>query len=110
MREEISDILIFEDDEFNAVLSLGGPLSHVLDKKERSQAVSGFSRVSGDDSPVLISVMSFHGVLLLQSRMEWDFIGEIQDFYESQKYDEKLREKLGEEEPGFADTYFFKKH
>lgn len=102
--------LDFEDSKFDAVLSLGGPLSHVLDEEKRSQAVSDFSRVAETGSPVMVSVMSFHGVLLLQSMMEWSFIEEIEDFYERQKYDEKLREKMGEEEPSFADTYFFKRH
>lgn len=102
--------LDFVNDEFDAVLSLGGPLSHVLEEKGRNDAVSEFSRVAKSESPVIVSVMSFHGVLLLQSRMEWAFIDEIEDFYERQKYDEKLREKMGETEPSFADTYFFRKH
>ena len=102
--------LDFVNDEFDAVISLGGPLSHVLEEEGRNKAVSEFSRVAKPEAPVMVSVMSFHGVLLLQSRMQWGFIEEIQDFYRRQKYDEKLRKKMGEKEPSFADTYFFRRN
>jgi SAM-dependent methyltransferase len=49
--------LSFPDEEFDATLCLGGPLSHVLSESERRQAASELERVTAPDSPVFVSVM-----------------------------------------------------
>lgn len=102
--------LDFNDETFDAVLCLGGPLSHVIDNGERETAANELIRVAKKDHPVFISVMGFYGALLVHVWHEWSFIWEIEDFYDRQKYDEIHREKTGEEDPGFANTYFFKSH
>ena len=102
--------LEFEDETFDAVLCLGGPLSHVIDDEERETAASELIRVAKKDRPVVVSVMGFYGCLMVHVLNQWSFIWEIEDFYERQKYDKEHTEKAGEDEPGFADTYFFKSH
>lgn len=49
--------LPYDDDEFDATLCLGGPLSHVLAEDDRRTAVRELARVTGAESPVFVSVM-----------------------------------------------------
>ena len=100
--------LDFEDEAFDTVLCLGGPLSHVIDDEERETAAAELVRVAKKNSPVLVSVIGFYGALMVHVLNEWGFVWEIEDFYRRQKYDEKHMEETGEEEAGFAETYFFK--
>ncbi|MFO7794237.1 MAG: class I SAM-dependent methyltransferase [Candidatus Nanohaloarchaea archaeon] len=102
--------LDFREEKFDAVLCLGGPLSHVIDDEERDTAANELIRVTKKEHPVFVSVMGFYGCLMIHVLNEWSFIWEIEDFNERQKYDEKHREKAGEDDPGFANTYFFKSH
>jgi len=101
--------LEFEDENFDAVLCLGGPLSHVIDDEEREVAAKELIRVVKTDYPIFVSVMGFYGCLILHVLREWSFVWEIEDYAERQKYDEKHRELTGEEAE-FANTYFFKSH
>ena len=54
----IVDLSRFGDNTFDAVICLGGPLSHVLDKNERDKAISEMIRVAKKDAPIFTSVMS----------------------------------------------------
>lgn len=49
--------LPFEDDQFDAVCCLGGPLSHVVDDDERGTAMAELRRVARPGAPVLVSVI-----------------------------------------------------
>ncbi|WP_458204932.1 class I SAM-dependent methyltransferase [Haladaptatus sp. NG-SE-30] len=49
--------LPFEDDSFDAVCCLGGPLSHVVDADDRAQAMAELRRVATPDAPVFASVI-----------------------------------------------------
>jgi SAM-dependent methyltransferase len=60
----IIDLSKFEDESFDAVLCLGGPLSHVEGGKNRKRAVVELARVAKKGSPIFISVMGRLGVLL----------------------------------------------
>ena len=60
----ITDLSRFADNSFDAVLCLGGPLSHVYPESERWKAVSELVRVVKNGVPVFVSVMSRYGVLL----------------------------------------------
>jgi len=59
----ITDLSRFEDNSFDAVLCLGGPLSHVHPESERKKAVEELVRVAKINAPVFISVMGKLGVL-----------------------------------------------
>jgi ubiquinone/menaquinone biosynthesis C-methylase UbiE len=61
----ITDLSKFKDKTFDAVLCLGGPLSHVHPEKQRVKAVSELIRVAKKNSPVFISVMGKLGTITL---------------------------------------------
>lgn len=55
--------LPFEEDAFDAVCCLGGPLSHVVDEAEREQAMVELRRVATPDSPAFVSVIGRFAML-----------------------------------------------
>jgi len=59
----IEDLSMFNDETFDAVLCLGGPLCHILDKQGREKAVRELVRVAKKDAPIFASVISRLGVL-----------------------------------------------
>lgn len=60
----ITDLSRFSSNSFDAVLCLGGPLSHVHPESERRKAVSELVRVAKKNAPVFASVIGKYGVLL----------------------------------------------
>ena len=58
---DLVDLAKFDDGAFDAVVCYGGPLSWVLDKRDR--AMDELLRVAKPEGPVLLSVMSRHGSL-----------------------------------------------
>jgi len=60
----ITDLCQFPDNSFDAVLCLGGPLSHVHPEAERQKAVGELARVAKPGAPIFTSVMSKYGVML----------------------------------------------
>ena len=59
----ISDLSQFPEGTFDAVLCLGGALNHVLDRRQRSEAVAELARVTKKHSPIFISVISRLGLM-----------------------------------------------
>jgi SAM-dependent methyltransferase len=57
----IVDLGAFAEGAFDAVLCLGGPLSHVVDGSERRRAVDELRRVAAPGAPVLVSAMNRFG-------------------------------------------------
>lgn len=53
----------FKDNSFDAVICLGGPLSHV-EKKDRQKAVNELIRVAKKGAPIFVSVMGKYAILL----------------------------------------------
>ncbi|MBU1164292.1 class I SAM-dependent methyltransferase [Patescibacteria group bacterium] len=60
----ITDLSKLKSNSFDAVICLGGPLSHVHPASQRSKAVNELIRVAKPNSLIFISVMSKYGVLL----------------------------------------------
>jgi SAM-dependent methyltransferase len=60
----ITDLSRFDDNTFDAVLCLGGPLSHICPESQRLTAVAELVRVARPGAPVFASVISKYGVLL----------------------------------------------
>jgi SAM-dependent methyltransferase len=60
----ITDLSQYADNCFDAVLCLGGPLSHTYPASDRSKAVSELVRVARKGACIFVSVMSKYGVLL----------------------------------------------
>jgi 2-polyprenyl-3-methyl-5-hydroxy-6-metoxy-1,4-benzoquinol methylase len=61
----IVDMSIFPNATFDAVLCSGGPLSHILDPRQRSQAISEMVRVAKPGAPIFVSVMGRLSVLVV---------------------------------------------
>ena len=73
-RGSITDLSRFDDKYFDAVLCLGGPLSHVHSDSGRKKAVSELRRVAKPGAPVFISVMGkFATVMAAPRRWITDF-------------------------------------
>lgn len=54
----IEDMSVFDDDCFDAVLCLGGPLSHVKGREARDRAIDELIRVAKRNAPIFISVFN----------------------------------------------------
>lgn len=66
----IVDLSAFPSDHFDAVICLGGALSHVRPAEDRRRAVAELARVARYDAPVCISVMGLLAALFETPR-EW---------------------------------------
>ena len=62
----IVDLSRFADNTFDAVICLGGPLSHVLDQHKREKAITELIRVSKPGAPLFVSVMSRLNVMVIE--------------------------------------------
>jgi len=59
----ITDLSKFKANSFDAVLCLGGALSHVHPEKERKKTISELIRVAKKNAPIFVSVMGKLGTL-----------------------------------------------
>lgn len=100
--------LPFEDEEFDAVCCLGGPLSHVVDPNERERAVSELRRVVSPDSPVFVSVIGRLNTLrdIVENVLD-DSHGLLTHIAETGDYTEEAVEELAGGE-GWAECHFFR--
>ncbi len=62
----IVNLSMFPDNAFDAVICLGGPLSHVLDRRQRGRAVRELIRVTREGSPLFVSVIGRLSVMVVQ--------------------------------------------
>ena len=60
----VDNLSMFEDNTLDAVLCLGGPLSHLLNKEQRQKAADELVRVAKHDAPVFVSVIGRLAVLM----------------------------------------------
>ncbi len=58
INADITDLSCFPSNHFDGVVCLGGPLSHLLKRDDRKNAIGELARVAKPGAPVLISVMS----------------------------------------------------
>lgn len=82
LEGSITDLSMFEDNSFDAVVCLGGPLSHVRGDNLQSKAVSELVRVAKHNAPVFISVMGKLAVLAASARYWPDEIEMTKHFRE----------------------------
>jgi SAM-dependent methyltransferase len=62
----IVDLSRFADNTFDGVICLGGPVSHILDRRKRDQAIRELVRVARPGAPIAVSVMSRLSVLVVE--------------------------------------------
>ncbi|WP_254807377.1 class I SAM-dependent methyltransferase [Natronosalvus amylolyticus] len=101
--------LPFDRDRFDAVCCTGGPLSHLTEETDRSQALEELRRVARADSPVFVSVMGRLAVLQNLVRSVGYAPG-VPALATDGTYDAAFaREHLDHlEEPGFTACHFFR--
>jgi SAM-dependent methyltransferase len=78
------DLSQFASESFDAVICLGGPLSHILDEAKRDQAIAELIRLAKKDAPIFVSVMGRLSLLvielmLFQHEIEMPHFKEIRD-------------------------------
>jgi 2-polyprenyl-3-methyl-5-hydroxy-6-metoxy-1,4-benzoquinol methylase len=64
----ITNLSMFPDNTFDAVLCLGGPLSHIINKKKRVRAITELIRVAKPGAPIFVSVMCRIGIFTSELR------------------------------------------
>jgi len=64
IQGSIDDLSCFKDNSFDAVLCLGGVLSHLVNKKQREKAINELIRVAKKNTPIFISVIGRLAVLV----------------------------------------------
>jgi len=65
----IVDLSQFPDGHFDAVICLGGPLSHILEQDKRDAAISELIRVTKRGGPMFVSVMGRLSLLVVELRL-----------------------------------------
>jgi len=65
----ITDLSAFPDASFDAVLCLGGPVSHLVDPRDRERALGELRRVATPGAPIIVSVMN--RLAVFRSAVQW---------------------------------------
>jgi SAM-dependent methyltransferase len=81
LQGSIEDLSMFESDTFDAVLCLGGALSHILDGKQREKAIDELIRVAKKNAPIFVSVIGRWATLIC-AFIYWPAEMEIDGLYE----------------------------
>lgn len=100
LEGSIVDLSRIEDNTFDAVLCLGGPLSHIIDAEKREKAIRELIRVAKPGAPIFVSVM---GRLSLLVQMLTLFPEEI----EMQHFTQIIDTCTYEGNRGFTACHFF---
>ncbi len=58
VQGQIEDLSGFKSGTFDVVICLGGPLSHVMDRRSRDRAAAELVRVAKPGAPIFVSVMN----------------------------------------------------
>jgi ubiquinone/menaquinone biosynthesis C-methylase UbiE len=64
IKGSIVDLSMFKDNTFDAVICLGGALSHIVNKKQREKAIDELVRITKKKAPIFISVIGRTGLLV----------------------------------------------
>lgn len=64
LQGSIDNLSMFENNTFDAVICLGGPLSHIVNKEQREKAIDELIRVAKKKVPIFISVIGRLAVLV----------------------------------------------
>lgn len=77
----IENLSVFENNAFDSVICLGGPLSHLLHKKRREKAIDELIRVAKNKAPIFISVIGRLAVCMNSINYLWPEMMEAPDIY-----------------------------
>ncbi|UCH69634.1 MAG: class I SAM-dependent methyltransferase [Candidatus Bathyarchaeota archaeon] len=101
IQGSIDDLSMFENNRFDAVICLGGALSHIVNKRKREKAINEIVRVAKENNPIFISVIGRLAVLvggLVRFPEELEINGLYQKICSTGDYDGSL---------GFAPCHFY---
>jgi SAM-dependent methyltransferase len=62
----IYDLSRYSDDTFDAVICLGAPLSHVMNRAKREKAIDELIRVARKGAPIFVSLIGWTAVLVVE--------------------------------------------
>jgi ubiquinone/menaquinone biosynthesis C-methylase UbiE len=84
VQGSIDDLSMFDNETFDGVICLGGPLSHIVDHVRREKAIDELARIAKQGSPILVSVIGRSAVLVtelveLPEEIELDIFPRIRD-------------------------------
>jgi len=102
VQGSIEDLSVFPDEEFDAVLCLGGSLNHLLKVRKREKAAKELVRVAKKGAPIFVSVISRIGLL---KTILTEFPHEMQyarHHWEVGDYIQVCREKVSQLHIGFC--------
>lgn len=105
-RGTVTDLALAAD-SFDAVLCLGGPLSHLLAESDRATAVRELVRVARADAPLCVSVMGLLGFVQLQL-LTGRNVRALPELLEHGDYDDDLLAPYGYEN-AFTATHFYRR-
>jgi SAM-dependent methyltransferase len=66
LQGTIEDLSMFENETFDCIVCLGGPLSHIVDQARRESAIEELKRVAKKDFHILVSVIGRLAVLVTE--------------------------------------------
>jgi SAM-dependent methyltransferase len=98
VQGSIVDLSQFPDGRFDAVLCLGGTLSHLVDGHARELATTELARVCRPGGSVLVSVLSFYGLLRKVLAEHPEDIEQLPMF---------MADRLSPKGMGISDCFFF---
>lgn len=110
LEGSVADLSRFENEFFDAVLCLGGSLSHLLETSDREQAARELVRVAKEGAPLFVSVINRYGVFrtVLQRLPEELTDPSHEEMFtrgiHRAHYNLLLSRNVG---AGFTDAYFF---
>ena len=102
LQGSIDDLSMFKNNTFDAVICLGGVLSHVVNKKQREKAISELIRVAKKNAPIFVSVVGRLAICINSLNYLWREMLEAPNVY--RKYTIKGDYTGGY---GFAPTHFY---
>jgi len=102
LQGSIDDLSMFKDNTFDAVICLGGALSHLVIDKQREKATTELIRVAKPDTPISVSVIGKLAVCMNTIVFLWPELESAPEVY--RKYTE-TGDYLGG--TGFAPIHFY---
>ncbi len=77
----VEELSMFEDNAFDAILCLGGPLNHLVYEERRVKAVDELIRVAKSDAPIFVSVIGRLAVCMNSFVFLWPEMLTVPDAY-----------------------------
>ncbi len=66
IQGSIDNLSMFKDNTFDAIICLGGVLSHLINEKQREKAINELLRVAKENAPIFVSVIGKPAVLVTE--------------------------------------------